>query len=110
MRPSSEVDMIEGLPETGGADAVADLEATAALIADVRSEISKVIFGQTTVIDLALTTLLAGGHALLVGVPGLAKTRLVETLGAVLGLDEGTMFTTSASDTCPTVWEGTVSN
>jgi MoxR-like ATPase len=80
--------MIEGLPETSGADAVADLEATAALIADVRSEISKVIFGQTTVIDLALTTLLAGGHALLVGVPGLAKTRLVETLGAVLGLDE----------------------
>jgi len=88
MRPASEVDMIDGLPETGGTDAVADLEATAALIADVRAEISKVIFGQTTVIDLALTTLLAGGHALLVGVPGLAKTRLVETLGTVLGLDE----------------------
>ncbi|HKJ74443.1 MAG TPA: MoxR family ATPase [Alphaproteobacteria bacterium] len=55
---------------------------------DVRAEISKVIFGQKTVIDLSLTTLLAGGHALLVGVPGLAKTRLAETLGAVLGLDE----------------------
>ncbi len=67
---------------------MADLEATAERIAEVRAEISKVIFGQKTVIDLALTTLLAGGHALLVGVPGLAKTRLAETLGLVLGLDE----------------------
>ena len=88
MRSASEVDMIEGLPETDGSDAIADLEATAALMGDVRAEISKVIFGQKTVIDLSLTTLLAGGHALLVGVPGLAKTRLAETLGAVLGLDE----------------------
>ena len=39
------------------------------------------------VIDQTLITLLAGGHALLIGVPGLAKTRLVETLGIVLGLD-----------------------
>ncbi len=88
MRSASEVDMIESLPETDGSDAIADLEATAALMGDVRAEISKVIFGQKTVIDLSLTTLLAGGHALLVGVPGLAKTRLAETLGAVLGLDE----------------------
>ncbi|HSA67022.1 MAG TPA: MoxR family ATPase, partial [Methyloceanibacter sp.] len=44
------------------------------------------IFGQERVIDLALITLLSGGHALLIGVPGLAKTSLVETLGAVLGL------------------------
>ena len=47
---------------------------------------SAVIFGQERVIDLALITLLSGGHALLIGVPGLAKTRLVETLGTVLGL------------------------
>ncbi|MCA3631737.1 MAG: MoxR family ATPase [Methylobacterium sp.] len=52
-----------------------------------RGEIGKVIFGQETVIEETLVTLLAGGHALLVGVPGLAKTKLVETLGRVLGLD-----------------------
>jgi MoxR-like ATPase len=88
MRPATDVDTIESVETTADEAIVADLEATAARIADVRAEISKVIFGQTTVIDLALTTLLAGGHALLVGVPGLAKTRLAETLGVVLGLDE----------------------
>jgi MoxR-like ATPase len=46
-----------------------------------------VIFGQEAVVDGALITLLSGGHGLLVGVPGLAKTKLVETLGVVLGLD-----------------------
>ena len=56
-------------------------------IADVRAAIGKVIFGQEEVIERVLITLLAGGHALLVGVPGLAKTKLVETLGIVLGLD-----------------------
>ncbi len=57
-------------------------------IAAVRDHISRVIFGQQTVVDEALATLLAGGHALLIGVPGLAKTKLVETLGTVLGLDD----------------------
>ncbi len=56
-------------------------------IQDVRAATSTVIFGQERVIDLALVTLLSGGHALLIGVPGLAKTSLVETLGAVLGLE-----------------------
>jgi MoxR-like ATPase len=46
-----------------------------------------VIFGQDLVIERTLVTLLAGGHALLIGVPGLAKTKLVETLGTTLGLD-----------------------
>jgi MoxR-like ATPase len=46
-----------------------------------------VIFGQDKVIEQALVTILSGGHALLLGVPGLAKTKLVETLGIVLGLD-----------------------
>ncbi|WP_019221398.1 AAA family ATPase [Bartonella senegalensis] len=54
----------------------------------LQQEVDKVIFGQNHVIEYALTSILAGGHALLVGVPGLAKTRLVETLGRVLGLDE----------------------
>ncbi|WP_332060528.1 AAA family ATPase [Bartonella sp. CB74] len=53
----------------------------------LQQEIDKVIFGQKHVIEYALTAILAGGHALLVGAPGLAKTRLVETLGTVLGLN-----------------------
>ena len=67
---------------------VGEVEAVGARVAQVRSEVGRVIFGQQTVVDEVLTTVLAGGHALLVGVPGLAKTRLVETLGTVLGLDE----------------------
>ena len=54
----------------------------------VRERIGQVIFGQREVIDLTLISLLSGGHVLLIGVPGLAKTRLVETLGTVLGLAE----------------------
>jgi len=57
-----------------------------AKIHDVHEATASTIFGQERVIDLALITLLSGGHALLIGVPGLAKTSLVETLGAVLGL------------------------
>ncbi len=56
-------------------------------IARARKAVGKVIFGQDPVIDKVLITLLCNGHALLVGVPGLAKTKLVETLGIVLGLD-----------------------
>ena len=52
-----------------------------------RAAIGAVIFGQEQVVEETLVTLLAGGHGLLVGVPGLAKTKLVETLGTVLGLD-----------------------
>jgi MoxR-like ATPase len=55
---------------------------------EVRARIGRVIFGQTGVVDHTLITLLAGGHALLIGVPGLAKTRLVDTLGTVLGVDD----------------------
>jgi MoxR-like ATPase len=57
-----------------------------AKIRDVRETTASTIFGQDRVIELALITLLSGGHALLIGVPGLAKTSLVETLGTVLGL------------------------
>lgn len=57
-------------------------------IAKVRDSVGRVIFGQETVIEESLITLLAGGHCLLVGVPGLGKTRLVETLGKVFGMDE----------------------
>ncbi len=54
----------------------------------IRQQIGQVIYGQEQAVENTLVALLAGGHALLVGVPGLAKTRLVETLGTVLGLDE----------------------
>jgi len=54
----------------------------------IRLSISRIVFGQDEVVENALTAILAGGHALLVGVPGLAKTRLVETLGTVFGFDE----------------------
>jgi MoxR-like ATPase len=57
-----------------------------AKIHDARETTASTIFGQDRVIELALITLLSGGHALLIGVPGLAKTSLVETLGVVLGL------------------------
>ncbi|MBY6239656.1 MoxR family ATPase [Methylosinus sp. Sm6] len=57
-------------------------------IGRAREAVSTVIFGQEEAVEQALVTLLAGGHGLLVGVPGLAKTKLVETLGKVLGLDE----------------------
>ncbi len=52
----------------------------------IRKEIAKVIFGQDDVIEKALITILAGGHVLLIGAPGLAKTLLVDTIGKVLGL------------------------
>ena len=67
--------------------AAAHLERAAATLAHVREATAKVIFGQDAVIEQTLVTLLAGGHGLLIGVPGLAKTKLVETLGIVLGLD-----------------------
>ncbi len=66
----------------------AEIEATGATLRRARQAVGTVIFGQEHVVEESLTTLLAGGHALLIGVPGLAKTRLVETLGQVLGLDE----------------------
>jgi MoxR-like ATPase len=62
-------------------------EASLARVAAAREAVGAVIFGQERVVEQTLVTLLAGGHGLLIGVPGLAKTKLVETLGIVLGLD-----------------------
>ncbi|HXP31714.1 MAG TPA: MoxR family ATPase [Stellaceae bacterium] len=80
--------MPESLAPGNPADLVAEIEALGQRLKLVRERIGRVIFGQREVIDEALITLLAGGHALLIGVPGLAKTRLVETLGTVLGLED----------------------
>jgi len=67
------------------------LEQEAIIVADklktVRQAVEKVIFGQTKVIDLCLASILSGGHFLIIGLPGLGKTKLVETLGTVLGLE-----------------------
>jgi MoxR-like ATPase len=62
-------------------------ETTAANVRAAKEAIGAVIFGQEKVIEQALITVLCGGHALLVGLPGLAKTKLVDTMGTVLGLD-----------------------
>ncbi|MEE8099774.1 MAG: MoxR family ATPase [Hyphomicrobium sp.] len=69
------------------ADIVPRLEAAAERVQRAHKAAASVIFGQDLVIERSLVTILSGGHALLIGVPGLAKTLLVETLGTVLGLD-----------------------
>jgi len=65
---------------------VADAEAAAAALARVKTEIGRAVFGQERVVELSLCAVLAGGHALLIGAPGLAKTRLVDAMGTALGL------------------------
>ncbi|MDM7945154.1 AAA family ATPase [Oceanibaculum nanhaiense] len=67
---------------------VAEIETLAERLRLVRERVGRVIFGQEHVVDQAVITLLGGGHCLLIGVPGLAKTKLVETLGTVFGLGE----------------------
>jgi MoxR-like ATPase len=74
--------------DPSAADPVAEVEALGRRLTLVRERIGEIIFGQQAVVEQALITLLAGGHALLIGVPGLAKTRLVETLGIILGVDD----------------------
>ena len=66
---------------------VRSAESTAVHAQAARSAIGSVIFGQDKVVEQALITVFSGGHGLLVGVPGLAKTKLVDTMGSVLGLD-----------------------
>ena len=66
--------------------ALAEIEALADRLAAARAAVGRVILGQEAVVDQTLITLLSGGHALLVGLPGLGKSRLVETLAVVLGL------------------------
>jgi MoxR-like ATPase len=66
---------------------IEQLDGLGALMAKARTAVGGVIIGQDAVIDQTLITLLSGGHALLIGVPGLGKSRLVETMGVVLGLN-----------------------
>jgi MoxR-like ATPase len=66
---------------------VRSAEAALEQITRAREAIGGVVFGQTQVVENAMITVLSGGHGLLVGVPGLAKTKLVDTMGVVLGLE-----------------------
>ncbi|WOO42177.1 MoxR family ATPase [Rubellicoccus peritrichatus] len=66
-----------------------DLDKFKSTIAKAREQIGRVIIGQEQVIDLALITVLTGNHALIEGVPGVAKTLLVKTLARVLAVDSG---------------------
>ena len=68
------------------ADLLAGIEALEDKLAQARGSITRRFIGQEQVVDLALAALLCGGHGLLVGLPGLGKTRLVETLATVMGL------------------------
>ncbi len=71
----------------GGENLVAGIEALGQKLADARKSIARRFIGQEQVVDLTLSALLCGGHGLLVGVPGLGKTRLVDTLSTVMGLE-----------------------
>ncbi|WP_412546464.1 AAA family ATPase [Maricaulis sp. MIT060901] len=70
-----------------GADLIAEADAATQRLAAVKDSIGRVIFGLENEVELCLTALLSGGHTLLVGAPGLAKTRLVETIAVATGLD-----------------------
>lgn len=72
---------------TDAADLVADIEALGEKLAEAKASITRRFIGQERVVDLVLSSILCGGHGLLVGLPGLGKTRLVDTLSTVLGLN-----------------------
>jgi MoxR-like ATPase len=65
---------------------VAEIEALGEQLGRAKSSINQRFIGQERVVELVLSSMLCGGHALLVGLPGLGKTRLVDTLGTVMGL------------------------
>lgn len=67
-------------------DLVKDIETLASKLDGARTSIGQQIIGQQDVVDLALIAMLSGGHALLMGLPGLGKTLLVDTLSTVMGL------------------------
>jgi MoxR-like ATPase len=79
--------MREGAEAQEATFLVQEVEKLGQKLASVRSAIGAAIYGQADVVEQSLIGLLSGGHVLLVGVPGLGKTKLVETLGRVMGLD-----------------------
>ena len=80
-------DAIEAADAQNSQDAlIARADKAAERLQAVKASIGKVIYGLETPVDLCLASILAGGHALLVGAPGLAKTRLVQTIAIATGL------------------------
>ena len=78
--------MSEELRQNTNVEQQAKLQATGELIAHARAELGRVISGQTQAVEEVLVAVLCQGHALLEGVPGIAKTLMVKTLGRLLGL------------------------
>ncbi|WP_126975009.1 AAA family ATPase [Frigidibacter oleivorans] len=76
----------QGDGATAGAALVEEIEALAERLAEARGSIDRRFIGQDRVVELVLTAMLCGGHGLLVGLPGLGKTMLVDTLSTVMGL------------------------
>ncbi len=72
---------------TEAEDLVAEIEALEEKLAEAKTAITKRFIGQERVVELTLSAMLCGGHAILIGLPGLGKTRLVETLSTVMGLN-----------------------
>jgi MoxR-like ATPase len=70
-----------------GEDLVAEIEALEDKLAQAKTAITRRFIGQERVVELTLAALLCGGHGLLIGLPGLGKTRLVETVSTVMGLN-----------------------
>jgi MoxR-like ATPase len=83
--PMTDFSTLDSAPED---QLLTEIDTLGIHIGQVREQVERVVFGQQLVVDQALITILAGGHGLLVGMPGLAKTKLVETLGTVFGLDD----------------------
>ncbi|CAM5515149.1 MoxR family ATPase [Frigidibacter albus] len=75
-----------GLSDTEGAALIAEIEQLAGRLSEARASVDRRFIGQDKVVELVLTALLCGGHGLLVGLPGLGKTMLVDTLSTVMGL------------------------
>ncbi|MDP3342535.1 MoxR family ATPase [Frigidibacter sp.] len=76
-----------GLSDAEGAALIAEIEQLADRLAEARTSVDRRFIGQDKVVELVLTALLCGGHGLLVGLPGLGKTMLVDTLSTVMGLN-----------------------
>lgn len=77
----------ETAPETTPETLIARIETLGDRLGDAKASIARRFIGQERVVDLVLSALLCGGHGLLIGLPGLGKTRLVDTLGTVMGLE-----------------------
>jgi MoxR-like ATPase len=85
-KPGPQIGIVQPEPTDLGAEELAAIEKLQKSYHEMKAELGKVIVGQDAVIEELLIVLFCRGHALLVGVPGLAKTLLISTLARTLGL------------------------